>query len=106
MGVAVFATALETLGSTFSSVLTENCSLSNPVFWERFQAMGGDIASVASGSGLTILRLLSSGASLQAQVLAFNRIFQVAAVLSFVVLPLFLLMRSEQVRLQPKSSQG
>ena len=106
MGVAVFATALETLGSTFSSVLTENCSLSNPVFLERFQAMGGDIASVASGSGLTILRLLSSGASLQAQVLAFNRIFQVAAVLSFVVLPLFLLMRSEQVRLQPKSSQG
>ena len=97
MGVALFTTILQAQTGKFKNILVENISSYNPAFMEHYRAYAQGFA--AKGAGILqanemALRSIERIVLTQAQLLTYNNIYRIAAVMVLLVIPLFLLQKS------------
>lgn len=84
--IAVFTTMLEKWSASFHNVLLERCNLWDAAFQERMAVLS------RLGDGIST-RMVEKSVDLQAELLAYDRLFQVAAVVSLLLIALFFFMR-------------
>ena len=99
-GIAVFATLVEHFTTAYRAVIGEHVTLSDPVTVTRlhqltagFLAHSGDPVAARRQA----LHLLDAEMTGQASVIAYSRVYMLAAMLILVLIPLLLLIRKTDV---------
>ena len=98
-GVAIFATLLQVQTNAYRNILIENVNPFNPAFQDRFHAAAAGFAAKGYSSDIAqglSLKAIEGVVMTQAQLLTYNHIYAITAVMLLVCIPLFLLQKSNK----------
>ncbi|HEY4787243.1 MAG TPA: MFS transporter, partial [Bacteroidales bacterium] len=100
LGVAVFTTVLAVQTFQYRNILIEQVNNYNPVFVERYQMLTSGFAGKGFSPDQTqgmALKSVENSVMVQSQLLTYNHIYMIAAILIICCVPLFLMQKSRKI---------